>query len=94
MKINPTLGNGKYKLIACGGKNEERGKFYALAILPNPDGLAREIGEYLPESESITSINDDTDFAIYFTNIDAIDVVIDRLEKVKSYIIEDMKDVQ
>lgn len=91
MKINPTLGNGKYKVIACGGENEERGKFHALAILPNSDGLPRVIGEYLPESESIISINDDTDFAIYFTNIEAIDVVIDRLEKVKSYILNGNK---
>ena len=88
-KLNPTLGNGEYKVIACGGKNKERGKFYALAILPNSDGLVREVGEYLPES--ITFINDDTDIAIYFTNIKSIDVVIDRLEKVKEFIINDEK---
>lgn len=90
-KVNPILGNGKYKVISCGGENKERGKFYALAILPNLDGIAREIGEYLPESELIQSINDDTDIAIYFTNIESIDVVIDRLEKVKEYIREDNK---
>lgn len=86
MKINPILGNGEYKVIACGGENKERGKFYALAILPNSDGLTREVGEVLPESELIPSINDDTDIAIYFTNIESIDVVISNLEIVKSYI--------
>ena len=50
MKINPVLGNGEYKVIACGGSNQERGKFYALAILPISDFLPRVIGEYLPES--------------------------------------------
>lgn len=93
MKKNPVLGNGEYKVIACGGLNKERGAFYALAILPNSDGLAREVGEVLPESELIPFINDDTDVAIYFKNIESIDVVINNLEILKSYI-QKANDVQ
>ena len=88
-KVNPILGNGEYKVIACGGENKERGKFYALAILPSSDGIAREVGRVLPKSELIESINDNTDIAIYFTNTASIDVVINNLEKVKEYIIGD-----
>lgn len=88
-KVNPILGNGEHRVMACKGQNKEKGKFYALAILPNSDGIAREVGRKLPKSELIQCINDDTDIAIYFTNSESIDVVIDNLEKVKEYIIED-----
>lgn len=93
MKINPVLGNGEHRVMACKGQNKERGKFYALAILPNSDGIAREVGRVLPESELIESINDNTDIAIYFTNTESIDVVIRNLEIVKSYI-QKANDVQ
>lgn len=88
-KVNPILGNGEHRVMACKGQNKERGKFYALAILPNSDGIAREVGRVLPESELIESINDNTDIAIYFTNTESIDVVIDNLKKVKRYISND-----
>lgn len=88
-KVNPILGNGEYKVIACGGDDKQKGKFYALAVLPTSDGLPRQVGKILPKSELIQSINDDTDIAIYFTNTASVDVVISVLEKVKEYIIND-----
>lgn len=85
-KQNPVLGEGKFKVLACRGENQLRGKFYALAILPTSDGLRREVGEILPKSELIQNIDDNIDTAIYFTNTESVDVVIDTLNKVKKYI--------
>lgn len=89
IKENPTLGDGKHKVMACKGLNSERGLFYALAIIPHSDGMPREVGSVLPASELIESINDNVDIAIYFTNIESIDVVINNLNKIKQFIQDD-----
>lgn len=86
IKKNPLLGDGKHMVLACRATIEKDDIFHALAIIPHEDGKNREIGQEIPESELIHSIDNEKDFAIYFSNTDAIDVVIDNLLKVKSYI--------
>jgi len=87
-KENPVLGSGKFKVSACKGENAVRGKFYALAITPHT-GLPRKVGEPLSNDEKIHFINDVSDVAIYFTNTEAIDVVINNLNKVKNFLQEE-----
>lgn len=87
-KQNPILGGGNFTVSACKGENKLRGKFYALAITPH-EGEYRKVGQTLSNEEKILFINDEEDIAIYFTNIEAIDVVINNLNKVKKFIQDD-----
>ncbi|PLY06787.1 MAG: hypothetical protein C0625_08065 [Arcobacter sp.] len=89
-KENPILGNGKFKVSACKGKNSIRGNFYALAITPHK-GKPKKVGEKLSKDELIPFIDDSKDIAIYFINVEAIDVVINNLKKVRKYIEDDME---
>jgi len=85
-KENIVLGDGSHKVLACMGENKKRGKYYALAIIPHQDEKKRIVGDVIPDGELPTEINDKVDTAIYFTNTEAIDVVIENLEKIKAYI--------
>ena len=87
-KKNPILGSGKYKVSACKGEKNGFGKFYALAITPY-EGEPRKVGEPLTDDEKIKFIDNSTDIAIYFTNTESVDVVIDNLKKVKKFLQED-----